>query len=139
MSSEYTRPGWDEYFTGIVTAVAARADCRRGRYGAVIVRNNRIVSTGYNGSVPGGPSCLAGFCPRGLQSKVERPSDHGNPAYDSYADCISLHAEQNAIAFADVHDTVGATIYISAKPCDMCAKLIAAAGITRTVYPHGAE
>ena len=123
------RPGWDEYFLGIADAVAARADCRRAQHGAVIVKDRRIVSTGYNGSVPGGASCLAGECPRGLLSKQEKPSNHAD-----YSDCIALHAEQNAIAFASRIDTKDATIYITGAPCDMCAKLIAAAGITRTVH-----
>jgi dCMP deaminase len=120
------RPSWDDYFLGIAVAVSARADCRRRQHGAVIVKANRIVATGYNGAHPGGPSCLAGECPRGLLTSEQSKSDYGN--------CIALHAEQNAIAYASRRETEGATIYITGAPCDMCAKLIAAAGITRTVY-----
>lgn len=85
-----------------------------------------MVSTGYNGTPPGGKSCLAGECPRGLLSLDELP-----PLSADYSNCISLHAEQNAIAYAR---EPGDTIYITGAPCDMCTKLIAAAGITRIVY-----
>lgn len=123
------RPDWSEYFLGIARAVAARADCRRAQHGAVIVdRERRIISTGYNGSPPGGDSCLAGKCPRGLLSSEEIA--HLSP---DYSNCIALHAEMNAIAYAG-RDTRGATIYITGPPCDMCSKLIAAAGIRDIVY-----
>lgn len=120
------RPSWDGYFSMIAQAVSVRADCRRARHGAVIVKGHRIVSTGYNGSPAGGPSCLAGECPRGLLTKTS-PTDYSN--------CIALHAEQNAIAYANHADTEGATIYITKKPCDSCMKLIVAAGIVDVVHP----
>lgn len=124
------RPGWDDYFLDIAEAVAARADCRRAQHGAVIVKDRRIVSTGYNGSPAGGASCLAGECPRGLLSMAEIPANHAD-----YSNCIALHAEQNAIAYARER---GDTIYITGQPCDMCWKLIAAAGIRRIVWePEG--
>ena len=125
-----TRPGWDAYFLGIARSVAARADCRRAQHGAVIVNDRRIVSTGYNGSPSGGASCLAGECPRGLITKADLP-----PNTADYSNCIALHAEQNAIAYASRADTFGAVIYITGPPCDMCSKLIAAAGIADVIYP----
>lgn len=121
-----SRPDWDDYFLGITKAVAERGDCIRRPTGAVIVKDHRIVSTGYNGTPAGGLSCLAGQCPR-AQSNVL----HGDP---DYSNCIALHAEQNAIAYANRFDTDGATIYLTSDPCDMCSKLIRAAGITRVVY-----
>jgi dCMP deaminase len=133
-----SRPGWDDYFVGIAAAVAERADCRRRRIGAVIVdEDRRIVSTGYNGAPSGSGSCLAGDCPRGLSDVPSFTAGNQN-----HSDCISLHAEQNAIAWADRSRTKGATIYIfqldlppgtSCPPCDMCSKLIKAAGIERVV------
>lgn len=128
-----SRPDWPEYFLAIAKAVSARADCRRAQYGAVIVKDNRIISTGYNGSAPGEPSCLDGGCPRGRMGFEEMPSFlEGN---HDFSNCISLHAEQNALARCREQ---GDTIYISgsrpAPPCDMCAKLIKAAGIERVVY-----
>ena len=119
-----SRPNWDEYFLGIARSVSVRADCRRSRHGAVIVKDNRVIATGYNGSEPGGPSCLDGQCPRGLESYDELP-----PNSADYSDCIAIHAESNAIAHA-TRDTQGGTIYITGKPCDMCSKLIRAAGLT---------
>lgn len=125
-----TRPGWDDYFIEIAQAVAQRADCQVRRHGVVIVRDRRVVSTGYNGSPPGGPSCLAGECPRALKPREERPRT-------DYSDCVALHAEQNAIAHAG-RDTIGATLYLNVRPpCDMCLKLIRAAGIVRVVWPGG--
>lgn len=124
------RPGWDEYFLGIVDAVRARADCRRARHGCVIVKDNRIVATGYNGAVSGGPSCLAGECPRGLLSPEQQA--HLTP---DYSNCVALHAEMGAVAYASRKDTEGSTAYISGSPCDMCGKLLLAAGIVRVVTP----
>jgi len=134
-----SRPGWDVYFLGIAEAVAARADCRRARFGSVIVDvHHRIVATGYNGAPPGEGSCLAGECPRGLRTYEETPGFHqGN---HDYSDCIALHSEANAVANADPSRCRGATIYLaridgdSLPLCDMCGKLIRAAGITRVVY-----
>lgn len=125
-----SRPDWDTYFLGITRAVAARADCRRTQHGALIVKDQRIVSSGYNASPAGGPSCLAGECPRGLLSTDQIA--HGTP---DYSNCVAVHAEANAICYASHHDTVGATIYVTGAPCDGCSKLIAAAGITRIVHP----
>lgn len=130
-----SRPAWDAYFLGIARAVAARADCRRARFGAVIVdTHHRIVATGYNGSPPGGKSCLAGECPRGLKTFEEIGENVG-----SYNECIALHSEQNAIANSDAYRCRGGTLYLARMegdpimPCPMCAKLILAAGITRVV------
>lgn len=128
------RPDWDTYYLNGVRWVATRADCRRARHGAILVANNRVVSTGYNGSPRGDQrSCLAGDCPRGTKTRDEVPShEQGN---HDFSDCISLHAEQNAIAYAR---EPADTIYITGKPCDGCRKLIAAAGIERVVYPGSA-
>jgi dCMP deaminase len=132
--SECPRPDWDDYFLVVARAVSSRADCTRARYGAVIVDvDRRVVSTGYNGSPPGGPSCLAGDCPRGRFTREEVSSyQSGN---QDFTDCVALHAEQNAIAWADRSRTKGGTIYIAGggPPCDMCVKLILAAGIERVV------
>lgn len=118
------RPDWDEYFLAIAKAVSARADCRRAQHGAIIVQNHRIVATGYNGAPAGAGSCLAGDCPRGLLTSEQVA--HLTP---DYSNCIACHAEQNAIAYASRADTEGAVIYITGAPCDMCSKLIKAAGI----------
>lgn len=123
------RPDWPTYFLRLAAVVSQRGDCRRRQHGAVIVKNNRVTSTGYNGSPSGGPSCLRGECPRGLLTEDEQAHNDG-----LYENCVALHAEQNAIAYANRADTEGATIYITGEPCSMCSKLITAAGIERVVW-----
>lgn len=127
------RPDWDTYFLTISRTVALRADCRRAQHGCLIVKDRRIVSTGYNAAPSGGPSCLAGECPRGLLSQEELPS-LGGGGYDG---CVAQHAEGNAIAFASHVDTQGSTIYITGEPCIGCWKNIQSAGIVRAVWPGG--
>lgn len=130
MNNSHSRPDWDEYFLGVATAVAARADCTRRRVGAVIVKDKRIVSTGYNGAPKGTIGCLEGACPRAHSDAPPMSS------YDTgVGSCIAVHAEANAIVYADGLRTVGATLYCTDKPCDGCRRLIAAAGIERVVYP----
>lgn len=129
-ADEYaTRPDFDEYFMSIARVVSTRADCRRASHGSVIVRDNRVLSTGYNGLPSKAGSCLEGDCPRGLLSYEECP------AFGDYSSCRALHSEQNAIAYAR-QDLTDATIYVvgGKAPCDMCAKLIVAAGIIRVVH-----
>lgn len=127
------RPDWDTYFLDIARAVAARADCTRRLVGAVIVdQQHRIVATGYNGAPAGAPGCLtAGACPRGQQGFDAVPP---GSSYDTGpSSCIAVHAEANALLYADGHRTRGATLYVTSEPCDGCARLIAGAGITRVV------
>lgn len=151
------RPSWDDYFMSIAWVVAARGDCTRRVVGAVIVdKERRIASTGYNGAPSGGPSCLAGECPRGKHYETGNELMFGEPlcacgelwpcfqavtpgsSYDTGPGaCVALHAEQNAILYADRNRLEGATIYITATPCDGCRKLIAGTKIERVVWPTG--
>ena len=118
------RPDWDTYFLGICEAVSTRADCSRRQVGCVITRDNRIVSTGYNGAPAGAPGCLAGACPRA----------RGETAISGdYDMCIAVHAEANALLYAAYDDCKGATMYCTDEPCQGCSKLIAAAGIAQLV------
>jgi dCMP deaminase len=126
------RIGFTEYFLGIAEAVSLRGDCTRRQVGAIIVdQDNRIVATGYNGTEPGGPSCLKGECPRGRLSHAELPSDA--PYTSGPGLCVNSHAESNAIVYAGRDKCKGSTIYITAEPCGECQRLIRAAGITRVV------
>jgi dCMP deaminase len=123
------RPGWDEYFLGIAKAVSERADCTRRKVGAVLVDpKHRIISTGYNGAPSGAPGCLSGACPRGQLSLDDCPpfSDYGN--------CISTHAERNAILYSDPHERDGTTLYITCRPCTDCHQLILDVGVKRVVW-----
>lgn len=121
------RPDWDTYYLAIAEAVSKRGECVRRQVGAVIVRDSSIVGTGYNGAAPGMVSCLDGACPRARGSAA---------AGTGYADsgCTAIHAEANAIIRAGRERTLGATIYITHKPCDLCTPLIEAAGIARIVH-----
>lgn len=118
------RPDWDEYFMKIAEMVALRGDCTRAQVGAVIVKDHRIVSTGYNGAPAGQPGCLTdSACPRG-RGETEISGD-----YDL---CVAIHAEANAIVYAGREKCLGAVMYITRMPCAGCTKLIAAAGIAQT-------
>lgn len=127
------RIDWDDYFLLIAAAVSKRADCSRRKVGAVVVDvEKRIASTGYNGAYPGGPSCLAGECPRAFSSVVPGSSYDTGPGA-----CHAVHGEMNAILFADRERLRGATLYITDKPCDGCAKHIRSTPIARVVWPEG--
>lgn len=127
-----TRLSWDEYFLGIAEAVSRRADCSRRQVGAVVVdEENRIVSTGYNGSPPGGPSCLGGECPRATSNVDPGSSYDTGPGM-----CVAVHAEMNALLYAGRDRTNGSTLYVTDAPCDGCRKPIEAAGIVKVVWPQ---
>ena len=128
-SSSTSRPSWDEYFLGVAVAVSQRADCTRSKVGAVLVdSNNRIVGTGYNGTPPGAPGCLSGSCPRG------KLSDEEHPEGGSYSNCISTHAERNAILYALPEERKGSTLYITRRPCVECHELILLEGIKEVIW-----
>lgn len=132
------RPDWDRYYLGITEAVAARADCRRRR-GALVVKDRRIASSGYNGAPSGQPGCLAGHCPRGLMSSEQVAA---LTTYDQGPGlCIAVHAEANALLYADRGDTELSTLYLwtsvdHSEPCMGCWRLIMGAGIIRVVFPY---
>ena len=132
-----TRPSWQDYFLNIAEAVSLRADCSRRRVGAVVVKDNRIVASGYNGGAAGGPSCLAGKCPRGRKSREELPGFmDGNHDYDSEANfCIAIHAEVNALLYASRSDVEGAILYVTCEPCLTCWKIVSNSGIAEVVFP----
>ncbi len=125
-----SKPSWDEYFMQIATVVKSRADCRRRQVGAVIVKDYRILATGYNGTPHGIKNCTQGGCLR-CQKREKGEIDW----YEYEESCICLHAEQNAIiqaAYLGV-STKGATLYSTTNPCSTCAKMMINAGIIRVV------
>lgn len=117
----------DEYFVEIAATVAKRATCLRNKVGAVIVRENRILSTGYNGAPKGLAHCLDIGCIR---------SQENIPSGTMHEKCRAVHAEQNAIIQAAVHGVQisGATLYCTHQPCILCTKMIINAGIKHVVY-----
>lgn len=121
------RPSWDEYFVQIARVVSSRATCLRRQLGAVIVREKRMLATGYNGVPSGLPHCAEVGCIRELM---------GVPSGERHELCRGLHAEQNAIIQAALYgvSVKGGTIYTMAQPCAMCAKMIINAGLRRVVY-----
>lgn len=122
-----------EYYLNIAAAVAQRSTCIRRQYGAVIVKDDQIISTGYNGSARGEENCCdVGYCWR---------EAHNVPHGEQYEKCVAVHAEDNAISQAG-RESIGATLYlagfengkrIAAKPCVMCARKIKNAGIAEVV------
>lgn len=123
----------DEYYLNIAKAVSRRSTCLRRQYGAVIVNNNEIIATGYNGSPRGYENCCdIGQCMRECH-------EHNDGNYDS---CRSVHAEMNVIISASRSEMIGSTLYlygeennktINAEPCPICRRLIQNAGIIKVV------
>jgi dCMP deaminase len=130
------RPSWDEYFIEIARVVSSRSTCLRRRYGAVIVKDHVIVSTGYNGAPRGSANCIdRGTC---------RRQELNVPAGERYELCEAVHAEQNAIINGSPERMKDATIYIAgfeddnttaeSKPCLLCERMIRNAQIRKVVY-----
>ncbi len=121
------RPSWDDYFMDIVTLVSRRSTCRRRSVGAILVKNKRILATGYNGAPSGVSHCLDVGC---LREELNIRSGERHEL------CRGLHAEQNAIIQSALHgvSVQGATLYCTNQPCIICAKMIINAGIVRVLY-----
>lgn len=121
------RPSWDEYFMEMTKLAAKRSTCLRRHVGAVLVKDTRIIATGYNGAPSGVTHCEVTGC---LRQKLNVPSGERHEL------CRGLHGEQNAIIQAALHgvSTEGATIYCTTKPCSICTKMIINAKISRIVY-----
>lgn len=121
------RPSWDKYFMDIVKAVAERSTCDRGKNSSIIVKDKRILCTGYVGSPPGLPHCdEEGHLMKKIFSEDGSVSQH----------CVrTMHAEQNAIIQAAKFGTSieGSTLYCKMEPCRTCAMMIISAGIKRVV------
>ena len=125
-----TRPSWEQYFMIIAKIVALRSTCNSRPGGAVVVRNNRILATGYTGSVSGTFQCSdngPNYCFR---------RDSGASDIDKYNTCKSIHAEQNAIAYAAKFGVSlsGGIMYCTLQPCYICLKSIAASGIKKVYF-----
>jgi dCMP deaminase len=125
------RPSWDTYFMEITHLVAQRATCLRRKVGAILVRDKRILTTGYNGPPEGLPHCdELGGC---LRDKA------GAPSGERHELSRAVHAEQNAIIQAAVHgfSIKGATLYATNQPCSLCTKMLVNAGVREFVISDG--
>lgn len=120
------RISWDEYFMKMAYLAAERSTCLRRQIGAVLVRDNRVIATGYNGACRRTVDCLELGCLR---------DELGIPSGTRHEICRAVHAEQNAIIQAAVMGTStrGATLYCTHTPCILCAKMMVNAEITRSV------
>lgn len=134
----------DEYYLGIALAVSKRSSCLKRHYGCIIVKNDEIIATGYNGSPRNETNC----CDLDYCKRLNEPHNSGN-----YANCSAVHAEQNAMLAASRRDMIGATLYLAGEelidtsttgdykyatmqtcePCPICQKMITNAGIKRIV------
>lgn len=130
------RPSWNEYFLNIAQAVGKRSTCLRRQYGAIIVKDKIIVSTGYNGAPRGEENCI--------DTKVCERERCNVPKGERYELCVAVHAEQNAIINADPEKMKGASIYIvgyntdgtlaSGQPCLLCRRMIRNAMLEKVIY-----
>lgn len=126
---DHNRPSWDEYFMKMAALVAERSTCRRHHVGAVIVKDKRVLTTGYNGAARNIEDCLELGClrdERGIESGIRHEV------------CRGIHAEQNAIIQAGLYGITitGGTLYCTHTPCMICAKMIVNVGIKRVVSYH---
>ena len=121
-----SRPSWDVYFMRITHEVSQRSTCMRRKVGAVLVRDRRILATGYNGAPSGLEHCEKVGCMRQL---------HNVPSGERHELCRGLHAEMNALIQAALFgiSTAGSTLYTTAHPCSLCAKMLINAGVKRIV------
>ena len=131
----YHRMSKEDYYLNIAQAVSQRSTCIRRQYGCVIVKDDEIIATGYNGSARGEPNCcdIHEVCPRATEAH-----NSGN-----YGNCPAVHAEQNAMLSASRTNMIGATMYLygrnqngeelKAEPCPICARMIKNAGIVKVV------
>lgn len=127
-----TRPGWGAYFLGIAEAASARGECTRRKVGAVLVdKDSRVRGVGYNGTLPGLPSCLEGACPRGQKGPGEVIP--GSP----YVDCIADHAEWNLLRNTPVEFHDEALVYVNTEPCQQCLVRLESAGVAMVQWPTG--
>ena len=120
------RPNWDEYFLSIAGLVSKRSTCLRRTVGAVLVKDKRMLATGYNGAPSNIAHCEETGC---LREKLEIPSGERHEL------CRGLHAEQNALLQAALHgvSVAGAKLYATSQPCIICAKMLINAGIKEIV------
>lgn len=130
MSDRTSRPTWEEYFMAITKVVARRSTCLRRQVGAILVKDKRILATGYNGAPTGMDHCIDVGCLR---------AERNIPSGERHELCRGLHAEQNAIIQAAYHGVSirGSTLFCTNLPCSICMKMIINAGIRTVVYLDG--
>lgn len=121
----WLRPSWDAYFMRMAYLASSRSNCMKRRIGAILVRDSRVVATGYNGTARSTVNCFEGGCRR-CNANTRRGVN--------LSECLCLHAEENALLEADAQRAKGATLYSTTEPCLGCAKKIVQMGVQRVVY-----
>lgn len=130
MNKKNSRPSWDEYFLEVAGLVAKRSTCLRRKVGAVLVKNKRILATGYNGAPSGLKHCIDIGC---LRKKLKIPSGQRHEL------CRGLHAEQNTLLQSALYgeSAKGSTLYVTNQPCSICSKMLINAGIKEVIISGG--
>lgn len=130
LKKTYNRPSWDEYFLEVACLVSKRSTCLRRRVGAVLVKDKKILATGYNGAPSGISHCIKIGC---LREKLNIPSGQRHEL------CRGLHAEQNVLLQAALHgvSTKDSHLYITNHPCMICSKMLINAGIREIIILEG--
>jgi dCMP deaminase len=126
----HTRPSWDEYFLEVAGLVSKRSTCLRRHVGAVLVKDKKILATGYNGAPSGVRHCTQTGC---LRDRLKIPSGQRHEL------CRGLHAEQNVLLQAALYgvSTKDSVLYVTNQPCVICAKMLINAGIKEIVISDG--
>jgi dCMP deaminase len=130
------------YYMGIAEAVRKRANCWGSEVGAVLVRGDRVISTGYNGTPSGARNCREGGCLRCQErSRKKKDESYESPHDEVFAGkaldiCLCVHAEQNALLSAARHgiEVAGSSLYATHQPCFSCLKESLQAGVTQVIY-----
>ena len=126
----FMRPSWDQYFIDIAKLTSERSNCIKRKVGCIIVKNNRILSLGYNGTPRGTQNCYEGGCKRCMDQFNKSINQAG-----SHLDlCMCLHAEENAMLYVSQNDLNESIIYVTLIPCIGCVKKIIQCNIKKIVF-----
>jgi dCMP deaminase len=125
-NKKFIRPSWDKYFLNIALLTSERSNCIKRKVGCIIVKNNRILSLGYNGTPMNTLNCYEGGC--------QRCCNIENTSAMNLDLCMCLHAEENAILFVSKEDLQDSTMYVTLIPCISCVKKILQCGIKKVMY-----
>jgi dCMP deaminase len=119
------RPSWDEYFIKIAELTSKRSNCIKRKVGSLIVKDNRILSLGYNGTPQGTRNCYEGGCSRCANTKIT----------GTHLDlCMCIHAEENALLYLSKSELENSTLYVTLSPCIGCVKKIIQCKIKKVIY-----
>jgi dCMP deaminase len=133
---EFSRPSWDEYFMNISLLTKSRSNCIKRKVGCILVKDNRILSLGYNGTPINTKNCYEGGCKRCMDqyNKKKEIGEKENSSGKALDLCMCLHAEENALLFVNKTDLKDSTMYVTLIPCISCVKKILQCKIKKVVY-----